>query len=467
MADTPVVLMDLFLTCSGPENLSGVLFQRAELVNCVKPSVMTSATKITSPLGSNVLLRCDATGLPTPALYWEKSDGSPVNNTGVINILVLGYRELCLHPSGLFCTVKLHCFVQQFNICFLVHSTVQESPGEGVRWSIMSLHGILYKDAGDYRCKAKNEAGSTEATISLSVAGASSTTIPPLNSSTATGPTSQDSTFGAPIDIPNVTTISSTLLLKTSTTIAPVLIKPSTAPSNNIQKNSSKQGKPKPGGNGKKFAADEKSKKSDAPMSVKDLKIVEETSDTAVLLWIADGLPKNAPITVVYSPYGEDDSKRTIETNVGSGKVFLEGLSSGMRYSVCLVAKGSAPGKDPCIDFYTLDNVEDGGQNQLFMIISGIACALVLPLIALLLYKILVLYCKGRNPSLDEEELEKDSYVKFETISMKQRTLNPNRTEIWARRPTQESERMLLCSRSSIDSQMTYKSDSSRSEYLC
>lgn len=331
----------------------------------------------------------------------------------------------------------------------------------------MSLHGILYKDAGDYRCKAKNEAGSTEATISLSVAGASSTTIPPFNSNIATGPTSQDSVFSTPTDIPNITAITSTLPPKTSTTIAPVLIKPSSTPSNNAQKSSSKQGKPKPGGNGKKFAADEKSKKSDAPMSVKDLKIVEETSDTAVLLWTADGLPKDAPITIVYSPYGEDDSKRTIETNGGSGKVFLEGLSSGMRYSVCLVAKGSATGKDPCIDFYTLDNVEDGGQNQLFMLISGIACALVLPLIALLLYKILALYCKGRNPSLTEEELEKDSYVKFETISMKQRTLNPNRTEIWARRPTQESERMLLCSRSSIDSQMTYKSDSSRSEYLC
>lgn len=83
MADTPVVLMDLFLTCSGPENLAGVLFQRAELDNCVKPSVMTSATKITSPLGSNVLLRCDATGFPTPNLYWAKSDGSAVNNTGM------------------------------------------------------------------------------------------------------------------------------------------------------------------------------------------------------------------------------------------------------------------------------------------------------------------------------------------------------------------------------------------------
>lgn len=83
MANTPVVFMDLFLTCSGPENLASVLFQRAELDNCVKPSVMTSATKITSALGSNVLLRCDATGMPTPMLYWSKSDSSAVNNTGM------------------------------------------------------------------------------------------------------------------------------------------------------------------------------------------------------------------------------------------------------------------------------------------------------------------------------------------------------------------------------------------------
>nr|XP_046262561.1 leucine-rich repeat, immunoglobulin-like domain and transmembrane domain-containing protein 3a [Scatophagus argus] len=426
MADTPVVLMDLFLTCSGPENLAGVLFQRAELDNCVKPSVMTSATKITSPLGSNVLLRCDATGFPTPTLYWAKSDGSLVNNT------------------------------------------VQESPGEGIRWSIMSLHGILYKDAGNYSCKAKNVAGNAEATISLSVAGTISTTIPPsLPPSIETGPTSQDTTFTSPTDIPNSPSITPTALSKTSTTLLAVPKKPKTTPSTSIQKGSPKQGKIQQGSNGRKLAADEKSKKTDASKSVKDLKIVEETSDTAVLLWTADGLPSDAPLTVVYSPYGEDDIKRTVETNAGSGKVLLEGLSSGMRYSVCLVAKSGAAGKDPCIDFYTLDNVEDGGQNQLFMIISSIACALVLPLIALLLYKIVALYCKGRNSSLDEEELEKESYVKFETISMKQRTLNSHPTELWARRQTQESERMLLCSRSSIDSQMTYKSDSSRSEYLC
>ncbi|KAF3694160.1 Leucine-rich repeat, immunoglobulin-like domain and transmembrane domain-containing protein 3 [Channa argus] len=416
MADIPVVLMDPFLTCSGPENLAGVLFQRADLDNCVKPSVMTSATKLTSPLGSNVLLRCDATGFPTPTLYWAKSNGSPVNNT------------------------------------------VQESPSEGTRWSIMSLHGILYKDAGNYSCKAKNVAGNAEATISLSIAGTISTTILPMRSSIGTGSPSQGTTFTSLPDIPYSTSPMSTVLPGTSTMQYATAKKP---------KGSLKQTKIQQGGNGKKLAADEKSKKSDASKSVKDLKVAEETSDSAVVLWTADGLPNDAPLTVVYSPYGDDDIKRTEETNAGSGKVLLEGLSPGMRYSVCLVAKGIDARKDPCIDFYTVDNIEDNGQNQLFIIISGIACALVLPLIALLLYKILNLYCKGHNTALDAEELEKDSYVKFETISMKQRTLNSHPTELWARRATNESERMLLCSRSSIDSQMTYKSDSSRSEYLC
>ncbi|XP_004553673.1 leucine-rich repeat, immunoglobulin-like domain and transmembrane domain-containing protein 3a [Maylandia zebra] len=421
MAETPVILMDLFLTCAGPENLSGVLFQHAELENCVKPSVMTSATKITSPLGSNVLLRCDASGFPTPTLYWAKSDGSPVSNT------------------------------------------VQESPGDGIRWSIMSLHGILYKDAGNYSCKAKNVAGSVEATISLTVAGTIGTTVPPQRPGIDTGPSSVGTTIVPPTFIPD--SFMSTVLPRASTIAFYRKLKPT--PSNGLQKSKVKQSKNEQGSNVTKLAADEKSKKSDTSKSIRDLKIVEETADSAVLLWTADGLPNDAPLTVVYSPYGEDDTKRTVETNAGSGKVLLDGLSSGMRYSVCLVAKGAAAGKDPCIDFYTLDNVEDGGQNQLFIIVSGIACALVLPLIILLLYKILALYCKGRNTGLNEEDLEKESYVKFETISMKQRNLNSHPTELWARRPTNESERMLLCSRSSIDSQMTYKSDSSRSEYLC
>ncbi|XP_056296168.1 leucine-rich repeat, immunoglobulin-like domain and transmembrane domain-containing protein 3a isoform X1 [Pseudoliparis swirei] len=420
MTGTPVVLMDLLMTCNGPEHLAGVSFQRAELDNCVKPSVMTSATKITSPLGSNVLLRCDTTGFPTPSLYWARSDGSQVNNT------------------------------------------VQESPGDGIRWSIMSLQRILHKDAGNYSCRAKNLAGNADATVSVSVAGGVSTTTLPLRPSTieTTELTSQGTTFTTT----NSPSTTSTVTPRTSTTVVPK--KPKTPTGPRVQKFPIKRAETQPEVNGRKLAADEKSKKSDPSKSVKDLKIVEETADTAVLLWTADGLPNDAPLTAVYSPYDEDD-KRTLETDAGSGKVLLEGLSSGMRHSVCLVAKGSAAGKDPCIDFYTLDNVKDDGQSPLFIIVSGIACAFVVSLIALLVYKILALYCSVESSASDEEELEKDSYVKFETISMKQRTLNSHPSELWARRATNESEQMLLCSRGSVDSQMTYKSDSSRFEYLC
>lgn len=84
MTETSVVLLDQLLACSGPEKLAGVLLSRVQLDRCVKPTVMTSATKITSPLGSNVLLRCDATGLPTPSLIWTRSGGPPVNSTGNI-----------------------------------------------------------------------------------------------------------------------------------------------------------------------------------------------------------------------------------------------------------------------------------------------------------------------------------------------------------------------------------------------
>lgn len=344
---------------------------------------------------------------------------------------------------------------------FMFHFTVQESPGEGVRWSIMSLHGILSKDAGNYSCKAKNVAGNADATISLSVVDTISTTVPPVRS--GTGAASQATTLMAPTSISPSSL--STIIPRELTTLAPTLMKRITTPSN-IQP----IGSPKPAKiqqNGRKLAADEKSKKSDGLKSVKDLKIVEETSDSAVLLWTVEGLPSDVPLTVVYSPYGEDDTKRTVETKAGSGKVLLEGLSPGLTYSVCLVAKGSPAGKDPCTEFYTLDVAEDDGQSQLLMIVSGIACAVALPLIALLLYKILALYCKRNSTPVDMDELEKESYVKFETISMKHRTLNSHPSELWARRQTHESERMLLCSRSSIDSQMTYKSDSSRSEFLC
>ncbi|CAM4614926.1 unnamed protein product [Leuciscus chuanchicus] len=428
MSSIPVALMDQFLTCSGPENLAGVLFQRAELDQCLKPSVKISATKITSSLGSNVILRCDATGFPTPTLLWTRADGSAFNNT-----------------------------------------VVQQSPGEGVHWSILSLHSIVFKDAGDYLCKAKNVAGKAEASITLSVDGMQATTQSPPITITKL-PDGQPVTSFAETRMPLNTSLSPTLTTRAAmTTMPPLPTRRSLGPGEGVQRSPPAGDKPakvqQSKGDKGLMMSDKFKKKAD----IKDIEVVEETSDTAVLLWTAEGLPSDAPLTVVYFPYDAKENKESVDTEVGQGKLLLEYLMPNLLYTVCLVTKGSVSGKEQCVDFSTLDNGDDDGQNKVLMIASGIACAVAVPLIVVLLYKILCLYCKGNSSrnSGPDEDLSKETYVKFETLTMKQRTLNGQANDLWARRQTQDSERMLLCSRSSIDSQMTYKSDSSRSEYLC
>ncbi|MBN3299035.1 LRIT3 protein, partial [Amia calva] len=441
ISETSVVLLDPLLTCSGPENLSGVPFQRAELEQCLKPSVMTSATKITSPLGSNVLLRCDATGYPTPALIWTKYDSSPVNST-----------------------------------------VVQESPGEGIRWSILSLTGILYKDAGEYHCKAKNLAGMAEASITLTVVGVITTTVPPakfpkrlISEQTSTGQSPPE---------PAVLTTTAVTTLKTSTT--PATTKPSAAMKNKPMPNT-QQGAPQDGAKpvkgpqlsvNRKPQQEEKAKKTGSTsanatsnavvqkLAIRNMQVEDQSLESAVLTWKADEAQRYVPVNVVYSSFGEKE-KRTVSTEVGKNKITLDKLKPNTKYMACLIPKGSQPRKDQCITFSTMEPVveENQTQSQLLIIASGIACALALPLIIVLLYKVLQLCCK-KSASPGDEDLSKDTYVKFETLSLKQRTMAAT-GDLWARRHTTESERMLLCSRSSIDSQMTFKSDSSRSEYLC
>lgn len=53
----------------------------------------------------------------------------------------------------------------------LLPADVQESPHVGIRWSAVSLNGISYRDAGEYRCRAQNMAGISEAIVSLNVVG--------------------------------------------------------------------------------------------------------------------------------------------------------------------------------------------------------------------------------------------------------------------------------------------------------
>ncbi|XP_075304667.1 leucine-rich repeat, immunoglobulin-like domain and transmembrane domain-containing protein 3b [Odontesthes bonariensis] len=138
-----VVLMDQLLMCSRSLGQSGMLLTQAELSRCMRLSVKPAATGVVSPLGSNVILRCDASGYPTPTLTWIKTSSS----SGEHN---MENKTVCLNVP-----------------------VMQESPRVGVRWSIISLNGISYKDAGEYRCQARNMAGTSEAPIKLKGKGES------------------------------------------------------------------------------------------------------------------------------------------------------------------------------------------------------------------------------------------------------------------------------------------------------
>ncbi|XP_040916472.1 leucine-rich repeat, immunoglobulin-like domain and transmembrane domain-containing protein 3b [Toxotes jaculatrix] len=145
---SPVVLMDQLLMCSRSLGQSGMLLTQAELSRCMRPSVQPAATRVISPLGSNVILRCDATGYPTPTLTWIKTSG---------------YADCC----------QQHILENSEQLPRNLESFMQESPRVGVRWSIISLNGLSYKDAGEYRCQARNMAGISEAPIKLKVVGIS------------------------------------------------------------------------------------------------------------------------------------------------------------------------------------------------------------------------------------------------------------------------------------------------------
>ncbi|XP_061020710.1 leucine-rich repeat, immunoglobulin-like domain and transmembrane domain-containing protein 3 [Dama dama] len=447
VADPAIVLLDPMMVCSEPERLTGISFQRAELEQCLKPSVMTSATQITSALGSNVLLRCDATGYPTPQLTWIKPDNSPVNYT-----------------------------------------VIQESPGEGVRWSIISLTGISYMDAGDYKCKAKNLAGMSEAVVTVTVAGVVTATISSDTSERRTGdhpeqevqpgsrqpaslPGSSSSPWPYSSSSPTFPPTSASSPPSTASSfLSPFFsstVSSATTPSTRISTSTATASQPSLRPDGKRSAKAEMGGGKLPPASasrreelalldralpmetnatIENLQVVRETEGSVILMWDTVNTTQNSEVTVFYSKYGEKDLL-LLNVNSSKNQVTINGLLPGWQYIACVCPKGMPSQKDQCITFSTGRAEEEGNSQESFlMVVSGAACVAVLPLIFFLLYKVCKLQCKP--DSLWEDDLAKETYIQFETLSPRSQSVG----ELWTRRPRAESEKLPLCSRSSVES---------------
>ncbi|XP_075854110.1 leucine-rich repeat, immunoglobulin-like domain and transmembrane domain-containing protein 3 [Microcebus murinus] len=468
VADPAVVLLDPLMVCSEPERLAGVSFQRAELEHCLKPSVMASATKIMSALGSNVLLRCDATGYPTPQLTWTRSDGSPAN-----------------------------------------HTVIQESPGEGVRWSIISLTGISYKDAGDYKCKAKNLAGMSEAVVTVTVVGVVTTSISANTSerrpgdrpeqevqpgsgrltSTPRSLSSPWSSSSSPSSPTSSTSLSNSTLSPSATasfSLSPFfssIVSSTTPRSTSISAGTTAASRQSlqlhPDGKrnlkvemgGSKFPLASASKKEElalldqaAPMetnaTIENLRVVSETKESVTLMWNIINTTHGSAVTVLYSKHGDKDLL-LLNADSSKNQVTIDGLEPGGQYVACVCPKGVPPQQEQCITFSTRRLEEDDSQWSLLLVVTSVACVVVLPVIFFLLYKVCKLQCK--SDSFWEDDLAKETYIQFETLSPRSQSIG----ELWTRRHRDDSEKLLLCSKASAESHVTFKSESSRPEYFC
>ncbi|KAF5894074.1 leucine-rich repeat, immunoglobulin-like domain and transmembrane domain-containing protein 2, partial [Clarias magur] len=69
----PIILMNSYLSCSGPKSKAGKFFHEVELKNCLKPEISMPDPNVTAALGSNTTLRCFVKARPDAVVRWSYS----------------------------------------------------------------------------------------------------------------------------------------------------------------------------------------------------------------------------------------------------------------------------------------------------------------------------------------------------------------------------------------------------------
>ncbi|OWK53725.1 Leucine-rich repeat, immunoglobulin-like domain and transmembrane domain-containing protein 2 [Lonchura striata] len=135
----PIILMNSYLTCSGPKFRTGKFFHEVELNSCTKPLTSALDTNLTVPAGLNITLTCFVQASPSPAVWWTYA-------------------------------LKL---LRAFNV-----ST--EPISEDTVRSELLIPAARPADAGNYTCTAANFLGNASVAVSLRV-------VAPWASTTARG----------------------------------------------------------------------------------------------------------------------------------------------------------------------------------------------------------------------------------------------------------------------------------------
>ncbi|KAM4623606.1 leucine-rich repeat, immunoglobulin-like domain and transmembrane domain-containing protein 2 [Polymixia lowei] len=129
----PIILMNSYLTCSGPGAKAGKFFHEIQLKTCTKPVTSAPETNITLPLGANVTLTCLVKARPDPAIHWMYSmkiiRGFSVTETRVDDETIssqLVIPSLHLADRGLY-TCMANNFIGNSSVTVLINISSHDS----------------------------------------------------------------------------------------------------------------------------------------------------------------------------------------------------------------------------------------------------------------------------------------------------------------------------------------------------
>uniref|UniRef100_A0A8C3WWK9 Leucine-rich repeat, immunoglobulin-like domain and transmembrane domain-containing protein 1 n=1 Tax=Catagonus wagneri TaxID=51154 RepID=A0A8C3WWK9_9CETA len=315
------------LRCASPRSLAGVAFSQLELRKCQSPELHPGAASIRSPLGTAVLLRCGATGVPGPEMSWTRANGHPVNGT--------------------------------------VH---QEVSSDGTSWTLLGLPAVSHLDSGDYICKAKNFLGASETLISLVV------TEPQTSTEHSGGP---GALWARPVEEAEAAAYNKMVARHVPHIPEPV---PATGPPVPKTKEQLTLQHLQLGAPGDHL--DVKAEPQEA-LKVRSLKVVGDTYQSVTLVWKAPLAGNTTAFSVLYAVFGQRDMRRVV-VQPGKTSVTIHGLVPKIKYVACVCMRGLVPRKEQCVIFSTDEVVDaEATQRLINVVVISVAAVIALPLTTL------------------------------------------------------------------------------------
>ncbi|KAL1780681.1 leucine-rich repeat, immunoglobulin-like domain and transmembrane domain-containing protein 1 [Sigmodon hispidus] len=401
-----LIFIEPRLKCGSPRNLAGVAFSQLELRKCQSPELRPGVTSIISPLGSTVLLRCGATGIPGPEMSWRRANGRPLNGT--------------------------------------VH---REVSSDGSSWTLLDLPVVSLFDSGDYICQAKNFLGVSETPISLIVTEPQASTEysgVPGALWTRTGEGAEAAAYNNKLVARHVPHIPESVALATKPSVLSIKEEPELQ---HFQMDV-------PGEFSREQAEHQEAQ------TVRSLKVVGDTYHSVSLVWKTPQTGNATAFSVLYAVFGQRDMRRMI-VEPGKTSVTIEGLAPKTKYVACVCVRGLVPTKKQCIIFSTDEVVDaEGTQRLINIVVISVAVIIALPPTLLVCCGALRRRCRKCRTGGSAEV--SGAYVNLQRLGHSE-----DGSEELSRSSLSEADR-LLSARSSLDSQVLGVRGGRRfNEYFC